>query len=153
MMRYLVLLAGLGVSFFSQAHEVHASNIDVTVVKNQVEVLQTTSVHDSQLIAKQLGAKGDSHQSTLAAMSTGWQIQSENGLCNLKKQAYRLTHHESQLQMRYLFNCEQNAATSLALPWFNLAPNDHFIIMKLTMNNQSETVIFQKQDLVIDLTI
>ena len=86
-------------------------------------------------------------------MSTGWQIQNKDGLCNLKKQAFRLAHHDSQLQMRYLFNCEQNAATSLALPWLKLAPDDHFIIMKLTMNNQSETVIFQKQDLVIDLTL
>ena len=74
-----IALLTLCYGFNSPAHEVHASNIDVTIVDNKVEVLQTTSVHDSQLIAKQLGAKGDSHQSTLAAMSTGWQIQNKTG--------------------------------------------------------------------------
>lgn len=152
MMRYLVLLASLGVSFFSQAHEVHASNIDVTVQGNSIEILQTTPIKEAQSIAKQLGAENTEHDTTLDAISSGWQIEHADGSCKLTKQAYRLAHHNSQLQMRYLFSCSgDNKPKSLALPWFKLTPEDHFIIMKLTINGKSDTVIFQRQDLVIAL--
>lgn len=132
------------------AHEVQASNVDVTVSSDRIEILQTTPLKVAKLIAQKLGAQDQAHATTTNAIAQAWQIKAEKEACYLKKQAYRLAHHESQLQMRYLFACS-NEPNTVSLPWFNLSPEGHFIIMNLSKNGKTNTTIFQRQALVIDL--
>ena len=137
---------------FAQAHEVHGSNVTVTVKSNKIEVLQSTPLVDAKFISEELGAKSANNDDILAIIATGWKITAKQNDCELSKQAYRLAHDNSQLQMRYLFQCEQGSSPDLlALPWLMKAPNDHFIILNLTVDDKSKTTIFQKQDLTIEL--
>lgn len=136
----------------TQAHEVHGSNVTVTVKHNKVEVLQSTPIIDAKAISKQLGTESTNNDAILDTIAKAWRISSNQNDCELSKQAYRLAHDSSQLQMRYLFQCQQGQAPDLlALPWLMKAPNDHFIILNLTVEDKSKTTIFQKQDLTIAL--
>lgn len=138
--------------FNIDAHEVHGSNVTVTVKNNKVEVLQSTPITDAKAISAELGAKSTNNDDILATISKAWEISAKKKSCDLSKQAYRLAHDNSQLQMRYLFQCQQGEAPDLlALPWLMKAPNDHFIILNLIVEEKSKTTIFQKQDLVIEL--
>lgn len=163
---FVLLLA----SFYSNAHEVHASNVSVTVSGHKVEVLQSTPLFDANVIARNLSNKGVNPNSVtsktgnsaqakplesnqlLEFIAKGWQIKGRSTPCVLSKQAFRLAHHNSQIQLRYLFECkESEQPQTMALLWLMHAPDDHFIIMELTIAGKSKTVIFQRQELVIDL--
>lgn len=148
---FLVLLVAPLASVVS-AHEVNGSNITVTVKNHQVEVLQSTPFSDAKKILANLGKESVEKEGILQAMAEHWRIESDSQLCRLEKQAVRSVHHDSQLQMRYLFSCKLGAKPDIvALPWLNKAPDDHFIIMQLVIDKRAKTIIFQKQDLVIDL--
>ena len=158
-MRLIILL--LVVCLFEvpqlSAHEAHGSSATVTLQGNKLEVLQTMPLSTTQSIAKSLTkplttSEELSNNEMITAIAKGWEVSSGKENCQLQKQAYRLVHAYSELQMRYLFTCESGASPQkLALPWLMHAPEDHFITMTMVREDKSKTVIFQRQALIINL--
>lgn len=147
-----LLLIAISLTLITRAHEVNGSNVTVTIKNHQVEVMQSTPIKDAREIVAKIGEQSKEAQVILQTMAKQWRIESNSQLCRLEKQAVRSVHHNTQLQMRYLFTCKEGAKPDLmALPWLQQAPDDHFIIMKLMFGSRAKTLIFQKQELVIDL--
>ena len=139
----------------ASAHEVHASTVKIVVEDEHLEVLQTTPLNTARTIAGELSGSSpgaEDYTAMLDAIATGWAVSGEQSVCALDRQAYRLAHHDTQLQARYLFKCDgAQSPVTLAAPWLMQAPDDHFIILELNMDGKTKTVIFQRQPLVIDL--
>ena len=88
----------------------------------------------------------------LNAISTQWRVRSDSADCRLQRQAYRDLEH-AQIQLRYLFACGIGVnPTQLAAIRLLKAPKDHVLIFTLNADQKSNTVIFQRQDLRIDLS-
>lgn len=135
------------------AHEVHGSAATITIDGNKLEILQTMPIGTTKEVAKSLVNLVDpSHNDLLTAIAKGWEISSDEENCQLKKQAYRVVHDDSELQLRYLFICKVGTTPQrLALPWLMYTPQDHFLTLTMMNEGKSKTVIFQRQVLVINL--
>lgn len=138
------------------AHEVHGSNVSITVKGQHVEVLQSTPVSDAQFIAQKIANRKTAmdHQALLTTMAKDWQVSAKAKNCSLQKQAFRLAHNKHQIDLRYLFQCPENSQPSLVdIPWLAKAPEDHFMILRLNIDGKSKTVVFQRQALSLALSI
>ena len=141
----------------ARAHVVDASSAMVTVADGRVEILQTTSAPTARLIVSEFAAPdaiaaSTTEEAILAAMAAGWKVAADGVPCALKRHAYRAADHE-QLQLRYLFQCPGEAApTILKADWLMAAPRGHFMILTLSIDGASETVVFQRQPVSIALT-
>lgn len=155
MKRLFLLFFGMSILIPSaRAHEVHASHVSVTVKGNKLEVLQSTPLKTVRdMTKKKLEKQSISDQEVLMFIGGQWLITADNKNCGLQKQAYRFVHNDAEMQLRYLFECSVGQEpTLMALPWLMQTPQDHFITMNLTVEGKSNTVVFQRQPLVIDLT-
>ena len=148
-----LLLASLYDASSLSAHEVHGSAATITIEGNKLEILQTMPIGTTQEVAKSLVKLAEpSYNNLLTAVAKGWQVSSDEENCQLKKQAYRLVHDDSELQLRYLFICLAGAPPQkLALPWLMFTPEDHFLTLTMINEGKSKTVIFQRQALTINL--
>ena len=146
------------------AHEVSASTVKVFAEGTRLEVQQTTPFKTAYEIAHRLRGNGPVDAAAtphpdgaaLVGIALGWSVTSEAGVCPLERQAHRRTHRETQLQMRYLFVCAADATPErIALPWLMQAPEDHFIILELTLRRGGQTSkttrIFERQPLVVSI--
>lgn len=144
----------------SLAHEVVASTVEVHVKGNRVEILQITPRRIAHSIASDSGMSNRSEQSVspetpdrvLTAIAGQWRVHADSADCRLQRQAYRNLDH-AQLQLRYLFACEIGVnPTRLVATWLLKAPEDHFLVFTINAEQKSDTVIFQRQNLIIDLS-
>lgn len=153
----IITLAAAGIlTGTAAAHEVSASTVSVQVTASKVEVLQTTPLGTAAQVATLSGedAKPSANgKAILEAVSQYWQVTGANAACALERQAFRLQHHDTEIQMRYLFVCEEgNTPALLQATWLNETPPDHFLIFTINADEKSKTVIFEHQDLAIDIT-
>ena len=151
------------------AHEVSASTVKVVAEGARLEVRQTTPYKTARRIASLLGERREhadgkaeaipevqSDEAALRGMALGWSVTSEAGGCRLERHAHRRTHRDTQLEMRYLFVCPDDARPErIALPWLMQAPEDHFVIFELTRRHHEETStttrIFERQSLTVGI--
>ena len=141
----------------SLAHDVIASTVEVHVKDNRVEILQITPRRIAHSIASSSNESGQSvfpetSDRVLTAIAKQWRVHADSADCRLQRQAYRNLDH-AQLQLRYLFACEIGVnPTRLVATWLLKAPEDHFLVFTINAERKSDTVIFQRQDLIIDLS-
>ncbi|MEM6625988.1 MAG: hypothetical protein AAF719_04725 [Pseudomonadota bacterium] len=153
----LALVAGAFMtSQTALAHEVNASTVKIAIDGARLEILQTTPLGAARSIAHSLsGDKTDAadEEGLLKAISKGWSVAAGAENCDLSRQAFRRVHHDQELQMRYLFECQSGSApTTLSASWLEHASKDHFLIFTLSHRKNSKTVIFQRQALSIDIS-
>lgn len=142
----------------SLAHEVVASTVEVHVKGNRVEILQITPRRIAHSIASDSGMSNRSEQSVfletpdrvLTAIARQWRVHADSADCRLQRQAYRNLDHA---QLQYLFACEIGVNPArLVATWLLKAPEDHFLVFTINAEQKSDTVIFQRQNLIIDLS-
>lgn len=140
----------------ASAHEVSASSATVTVKAGQVEILQTTPLGTAAGAASETAGKKitvDAPEQILSAMGQSWHVSGVDSGCDLARQAYRLQHHETEIQLRYLYNCGPGETPQmLKANWLEKTPSDHFLIFTIATDEKSKTVIFEHQPLSIDIS-
>ncbi|MEM1036487.1 MAG: hypothetical protein AAGI14_06965 [Pseudomonadota bacterium] len=140
----------------ANAHEVSASSTTVIVEDGKVEILQTTPIATAaEVVTSRTSAPigTDQPEEILNAMATHWAVSGADTGCELTRQAYRVQHHGMELQMRYLFACEAgDAPQRLDATWLDATPSDHFLIFTIKAHGKEKTVIFEHQDLSIDIS-
>lgn len=154
---FIALVAAMSmVASAAKAHEVSASSVTVHVDGFKVEILQTTPLATATQVASSV-AKTDLQPANrdviLAAIGQSWQITGTSAKCRLERQAYRSQHHDTELQLRFLFVCDETEKPQLLeATWLGQTPPDHFLIFTINADGQSKTVIFEHQNLAIDIS-
>lgn len=140
----------------ASAHEVSASSATVTVKDGQVEILQTTPLGTAAVAASETASTEitiDDPEDILNAMSQSWHVNGVASECGLARQAYRLQHHGTEIQLRYLYSCGSGEVPqTLTANWLEKTPSDHFLIFTIATEEKSKTVIFEHQPLSIDIS-
>ena len=151
---YVVLAVCLSPAAWT--HEVHASSVTITVEGSRLEVLQTTPKATAMTIAGKVRGHGGPVREldeVLATIAERWSVRTGDAACAVSRMAYRELDHASEMQMRLLFECGAlGPPERLGAAWLPAAPEDHFIILELTIAGKTETVVFSGQELVLDLT-
>jgi len=142
------IIAACCISGAAMAHEAHGSSALITLEGNRLEVLQTTPIKVAQKVASDLSQEdidaGDLAQ-LLTAISKSWEVSGSAASCELSRQAHRVVHHDTQLQMRFLFECQEGERPQrLATSWLLASPSDHFMNLTLQAGEQRKTVIVQR---------
>ena len=138
------------------AHDVSASSVIVHVDDTKVEILQIMPVQTAADVAaslSKLDISADDEAGVLKAISEHWRVSGAASECELKRQAYRLQHHGVEIQLRYLYVCDgAETPKLLEATWLKQTPEEHFLVFTIKTNDKSKTVIFEHQDLAIDIS-
>lgn len=137
------------------AHEVSASRVKVVLGDGALEVWQTTPHVTAFNVAARLSETGvsiETDRQVLTSMAEGWQVSSKEGVCRLAQQAHRRVHYTTQLQLRYLFICPNNARPrQISMSWLMETSVDHFTVFELETSTGVETKILERQRFTLNL--
>ncbi|MEM6708474.1 MAG: hypothetical protein AAF648_06785 [Pseudomonadota bacterium] len=145
-----------------RAHEVSASTVRVFVDGQRLELWQTTPLLTAQSLSERLSdtarfaadisADISADERALEAVVDHWTVESGTDPCSLKRQAHRRTHHDTQLQLRYLFTCVDAAAPlRLRMDWIDAAPPDHFVIFEVRRGEDRQTQILRRGQVAVQI--
>lgn len=152
------------------AHEVRSTHIKLVTEATAVEIWQTTSADIAHGVAARLmqqdqdkalsaaGQGGDSQhpndldltsdEGVVRALSGAWHVSDGAGQCALTSLVHRRTHHGSQLEVGYRFECQHGlSASHIAWPWLVETPQDHFVLFEHHTPAGVRTKIIQRSQL------
>ena len=155
----ILALTLLALSTTTLAHEVSASSVCVVIDGERLEIWQTTPRLTALAIGTaanpirtDAGGSARTDGDALAAIARGWQVGTAAQLCQLRRQAHRRSHHETQLQLRYLYECAGSGAPiQLRLDWLSDTPSDHFVLFEVQRGVERQTRILQRNDRLVTL--
>ena len=147
----ILIMQGVSAS----AHEVSASNVKVYQDGHSIEVWQTTPYKVAHGIAGALSDEAPESErdaAALKAIALGWQVISSTGECVLSRQASRRIHHDTQLQMRYLYHCQKDAEPKhISMPWLKETPKSHFVFLDIDTPKGRRNRVIERDNTTVPL--
>ena len=141
------------------AHEVSASSVKVHIDGPNLEIWQTTPLITAQETGAALLSRGSpslptsadkTDSATLERLASGWRVEQARRSCHLQRQAHRRIHHDTQLQLRYLYRCkDEQGPVRLTLSWLEETPPDHFVLFEVRRGEERQTQVLQRNQNVL----